>query len=232
MTKIAVAHQPDFMPYLGFFHRLLKADIFIIMDNVQFVKSPNGMTHRDLIKTPQGKSWITLSVEKAPQKTIICDINLSKNTDWENKSLKKIEQNYVGARYFNEIHPYVEEMYSHSYSKLIDINMYSINMLMKIFNINIHSVLLSSLKTSGAKNELLISALKGVGASTYLSGLGAKSYLDTNKFSESGISVVWQHYSPITYPQQFEGFTPNLSSIDLLYNCGIEKSRELLINSL
>jgi hypothetical protein len=228
MINIAVAHQPDFLPHLGFFHKLLNADVFIVMDNVQFVKSPNGMTHRDLIKTSNGKSWLTLSIEKAPQKTTISNINLSKHVNWKNKNLRMLEENYRKSQYFDEIHPFVVELYSKEYKRLIDINIESIRMIMKLLEIDIPLVLLSSLNTTGSKNELLISALEDVGASSYLSGVGSRSYLDSEKFKNKGIKVIWQKYTPIVYMQLFGQFIPNLSSIDMLYNCGIAQSRAFL----
>jgi hypothetical protein len=231
MSITAVIHQPDYLSYPGFFHRLLHSDIFIILDDVQFVKSPNGLTHRDLIKTPKGSSWLTLNTVKAPQKTAINCIKLSEAVDWRIKHLNLIIQNYKKSPFYDEIYPYITNLYKKDYPNLIDINMESIKMLMKLFDINIPIQLASELASNGSKNELLISLLGNVNATHYLSGTGAKAYLKAEQFEKANIKVNWQQYTPVIYPQMFGDFIPDLSSIDMLFNCGIDLSQELLRKS-
>jgi hypothetical protein len=189
------------------------------------------MTHRDLIKTPKGSSWLTLNTVKAPQKTAINCIELSQTVDWRTNNLNLIKQNYKNTPFYNEIFPFIAELYKKDYQTLIEINMESIFMLMKLFDINIPIKFSSELGVSGTKSELLINILKEVNATHYLSGTGAKAYLIPKQFEDANIKVNWQQYTPINYPQMFGGFIPNLSSIDMLFNCGIMKSQELLRTS-
>ena len=133
MKKTVVIHQPDFIPYLGFFHRLLNADLFIVLDNVQFLR--RGWHHRDKLKTPQGDSWFTIGLVKSPQDTKINEIYLS-DDNWEKKHLNLFKQNYKKAKYFHEIFPYIEKLYMTEFSRMIDFNLASIAMLMKLFDIN------------------------------------------------------------------------------------------------
>ena len=86
----------------------------------------------------------------------------------------------------------------------------------------------SSLNPEGKKNELLIDILKKVSAETYLSGVGAKAYMDEKLFENEGIKVIWQNFKHPVYNQLYGNFIPYLSSIDLLFNCGIEESRKTL----
>lgn len=229
MTTTAVIHQPDFLPYPGFFHRLLTADVFIILDNVQFVNNASRcMTHRDLIKTQKGARWLSLSLKRSPIKTNINNICLSQSVDWRKKNIDLIRENYKKAPHYKEIIPLIESIYDKKYQKMIEINMESIHMLMDIFNINTPIKYASSLGANGSKNELLVNILKNINATHYLSGSGAKSYFKSEPFDEANISVIWQKYKPIIYPQLHGDYLPNLSSIDMLFNCGVEESRKLL----
>jgi len=227
MGKTVVIHQPDFMPYLGFFHRLLYCDLFIILDHVQYVSKGSGWHNRDKIKTQNGEKWITISVEKAPLNTSIYEIILSKN-DWEKNNLNLIAENYKKAEFFDEIMPYIQELYSFECEMMMDFNLKSIEMLLKLFDIKIETIMASSLNPEGKKNELLIDILKKVSAETYLSGVGAKAYMDEKLFENEGIKVIWQNFKHPVYNQLYGNFIPYLSSIDLLFNCGIEESRKTL----
>ena len=229
MKKIVVIHQPDFMPYLGFFHRLLHADLFIILDDVQFVgNSSRSWTNRDKIKTQNGDRWLTVSINKAPLNTNINEITINYNVDWQNKNLEILRQNYRKADFFNEIFPSIEALYDKKYEKLLHFNMDSIEMLNNFFGIEIDIVFSSELKTTKTKSERLVELLKQVDATHYLSGVGAKDYHVDEPFKNAGIEVIWQKFQHPIYKQLHGDFIPYLSSIDLLFNCGIKKSREII----
>lgn len=231
MSKTVVIHQPDFMPYLGFFHRFLNADMWVILDSVQFVTGTSrSWTNRDKIKTPSGEKWITVAVQKAPKDTMINEILLSENVDWRNGNLNMLKENYRKAPFFDEIFPYLESLYGLDCKKMADFNIKSVEMLLKLFDINIERGLSSSLNTVGKSNELLVDILKKVGATTYLSGVGARAYYDPKPFEDAGIKVVWQDFKHPIYPQLHGEFIPYLSSIDILFNCGIARSREIIRN--
>ena len=228
--RIVVVHQPDFMPYLGFFDRLLKADIYVIFDNVQFVASSRGWTNRDKIKVSGGWKWITVGTKKAPRNAKISEILLFEDSGWRKTHLNLFYENYRTADYYREIEPYIEELYTFRCEKMMDFNLQSIHMLMRLLDIQIETVLASGLNPIGKSNALIIDIMNKLGAKTYLSGVGAKDYHDQSLYDEAGISVVWQDFRPPIYKQQFGGFIPYLSSIDVLFNCGIEQSRKILRN--
>jgi len=227
-SKIVVIHQPDFLPYLGFFHRFLYADLYVILDMVQFVSSNRSWHNRDKIKTHQGEKWLTVSVKKASRKIRINEVSLAESIDWKAKNINLIVQNYKKAPYFNEIIPHIEELYRFQCKKMVDFNLKSIKILMNLFDIKIETILSSELNPQGKGNTLLVDILKKMNASHYLSGIGAKDYYDPAPYTEADIQVVWQEFSHPVYPQQYGAFIPYLSSIDLLFNCGIEKSRRIL----
>lgn len=227
--KLVVIHQPDFMPYLGFFQRLLQADIYIVMDNVQFVRGSRSMTNRDKIKTANGESWINVGIQKPAYKCKINEVQILQDTQWRVRSLNLIKENYRRADFFDEIYPYLDELYSLKCDKMIEFNMASIKMLIELFGIEeIELKCASELAVTGRSNELIINLVKAVGCHRYLSGIGARNYYIPEMYEEAGIEVVWQEFEHPVYKQQFGEFIPYLSSIDLLLNCGIKQSREII----
>ncbi len=229
MNKTVVIHQPDFVPYLGFFHRFVSADLYLVLDHVQFVNATSqSWTHRDKIKTAQGEKWLTLSVQKAPRDTAINEIQLSDKVDWARNNLNLLAQNYRKAPYFMELFPLVEKLYEAPPSLLADFNLRSIEMLMDLLDLRRPLLRSSDLNPVGASNELLIDLLKKVEATHYLSGVGAKDYMRPDLFLEAGIKVIWQEFKHPVYPQQFGEFIPYLSTLDALFNCGVEGTRKLV----
>ena len=226
--KLVVIHQPDFIPYLGFFDRLDKADIYVVFDNVQYVRSSRGWTSRDKIKTANGERWITVNTQKAPRDTAINQILLSEDDSWRQDHINLLTQNYRKAPYFDEIMPYIRELYQFSCERMMDFNLKSIEMLIKLFDIRIEIVMASDLQPEGKSNELIIDVMKRLGCRRYLSGVGARDYYVPELYEKAGVEVIWQDFKHPVYPQQFGEFIPYLSSIDLLFNCGIEQSRKIL----
>ena len=226
MSKTVVIHQPDFIPYLGFFQRFLTADLFIVQDAVQFSK--RGWTHRDKIKTQAGEAWISLNLRKHPHTTLINQILLSEDTCWQKNHLKTLKVNYQKAPFFDEIFPLLSNIHESASPLMTDLNMQIIELLMDLFDVRLPFVFASTLGARGRSNELLISQLKEVGATHYLSGNGARDYMQPEKFIQAGIEVVWQQFTHPVYPQQFGAFVPYLSSLDVLFNCGVTASRKIL----
>lgn len=229
MTKTVVIHQPDFIPYLGFFHRFLSADLYLVLDHVQFVNgTARAWTHRDKIKTPKGAQWLSISVQKVPRDTPINQVELSDIVEWRGANLRLLEDNYGRVSYYDEIMPSLRRLYAEPTKMLVDFNLCSIRMLMALLDVERPLVLSSALAPKGHKNELLVDLLQKVGAGRYLSGVGARDYLDESLFKAAGIEVLWQDFQHPVYPQQFGEFEPYLSAIDMLFNCGVEESRRLL----
>jgi hypothetical protein len=152
---------------------------------------------------------------------------LAKNA-WRRNNLNLIQNSYEKAPYYSEIMPFINDLYSWDCEKLVEFTIKSAEMLMELFNITIKTVLASDLPIQGKSNELLVDILKQVQADRYLSGVGARAYFDPAPFDAAGIEVIWQDFQHPVYPQLYGDFIPYLSSIDLLFNCGREKSRKIL----
>lgn len=226
--KLVVIHQPDFLPYLGFFDRLIRADIYVVFDNVQFVYGSRSWTNRDKIKTKQGAKWITVATQKCPRDTKIQDVLIQENGDWKSRHLNILTENYKEAGYYKEIMPYMQKLYTSNTKRLMDFNMASIKMLMELLDIDIEIVYASHLGVTGKSNELLVDIMHKLGAKKYLSGVGAKDYYKPEVFEKADIEVIWQQFAHPVYKQLYGDFIPYLSTIDLLFNCGIQESRKIL----
>jgi len=229
MSKVAVIHQPDFLPWIGFLDRLRKADLYIALDHVQFVSgSSNSWTHRDRIKTAAGPRWLTLGTKKAPLGTPINAIELAPGRDWRDTNLNQLRESYRGTPYFTDVFGELEALYARNDEKLVAMTLASIDMLGRMLDVTRPRILSSSLSPRGARNEMLVDLLRKVGATHYLSGVGARAYFEPQPFAEAGIEVLWQAQDHPTYPQPHGAFVPYLSAVDMLFNCGREKSREIL----
>lgn len=226
--KTVVIHQPDFLPYIGFFHRLLNADLFVVLDTVQFLSGSKSWHNRDKIKTRDGEAWLTVPTQKAPQKTPINRILISDDSTWQYRHLNLITHNYKATPFFKEVFPYIEELYTAKEIKLMDFTMKSIDMLMNLFDIQIKASLASDIGAEGKSNELLAAILRNTGATTYLSGVGARAYFDPAPFEQAKVNVRWQDFNHPEYQQLHPPFVPFLSSVDMLFNCGIATSRTIL----
>ena len=113
-------------------------------------------------------------------------------------------------------------------NNLAKYNIFIIEKLMVLFDIKVPILLASTIKYGGKGNSMNIDILNKVGASHYLSGVGAKDYHEDKPFNDANIQVIWQNFTHPVYKQLHGDFIPYLSSIDLLFNCGIERSREIL----
>lgn len=231
MSRTVVIHQPDFAPYLGFFHRFAHADLFIALDHVQFVTNTSrSWTHRDKIKTEAGERWLTLGIKKPPFGTPINEVELVKDSSWVEGNLALLRQNYRKASAYAEVMPVVEGLYRAIPVRMVDFNLRWLEALADLLAVRIPCVLSSTLQPQAQKNELLIDLLQKVGASRYLSGNGARAYMEPEKFAAANIELIWQSFEHPIYPQQFGPFLPNLSVLDALFNCGVMGTRSLVRN--
>ena len=224
-----VIHQPDFLSYLGFFRRLTQCDHFVVLDDAQFVSGTSrSWTHRDRIKTAAGPRWLTLRVNKAPLGTPINRISLVDSPAWRQDCLNLVREHYRTAEYFDEVFPELQAIFANPETNLAKFNVDAILRINALLDINVPLAHSSALATGGKSTERLIAILRKVGATSYLSGVGARAYLDESLFVAAGIELQWQQFDHPRYVQLHGEFEPNLSCIDLLLNCGVEQSRRVL----
>jgi hypothetical protein len=222
---ITFVHQPEYIPWLGFFDKLARCDTFVIYDNAQF--EHGGYQNRNKIKTPQGWKWLTVPIiHNHPQ--IIKDVKIS-GDQWSKEHTRIITQNYEKTPYFKEYFPLIEEALNINHELLIGLNLHLIKLFAEILGIKAKMVRSSEFPYGGQeKNEKLVSMCKFMGAETYLSGSGGKSYVDENAFFNAGIRLQWHSYIHPIYNQKFEGFQSYMSIVDLLFNAG-PQSKEIIL---
>lgn len=213
---IVTIHQPEYLPYIGFFDRISRADIFVILDNVQYQK--NAFINRNKIKTFDGWQWLTVPVKQREALKNINEIEISNEIDWRVKHWKALLYNYNKAPYFKKYSDFFEKLYKQNWTSLANLDIYLIENIMDMLGLKKEIKKSSLLKANGKADDLLINICKELGADTYFSGPGGRGYMDLEKFKEQNINVVFQEFTHPVYAQQFGEFIPNLSIIDLLFN--------------
>jgi len=213
-------HQPNYLPWLGFFDKMLQCDVFIIEDNVQFEEQ--GFQNRTRIKTANGVRWLTVPIKHVGRSLPINEMIIANEAkpDWAKSHWLALKFNYSKAPYWKKYSGFFEQTYSQGWMRLIDLNMHLIKGLGEFLKIKKPLVFASSLGISRRKSELVLAQCKAVGATTLLSGAGGRSYLDLQRFEEEGIRVVFQDFRCPEYPQLTEEFVPNLSVVDYLFWAG------------
>jgi hypothetical protein len=219
--KIISVHQPGYFPWLVYFHKIAVADTFVILDTVPFEK--NGFINRNQIKTSQGWAWLTVPVlTKGKFGGLICNTEVNNNVNWKKKHRESIFQNYSKAAYFEPHTVFLEELYTREWRRLSELNIWLIRYIAKELGINTKIITASQelANVEGKKGELVFNICRALGADIYFSGKMGSDYLDTSLFAESGIRVCFQDYVHPEYKQLNRSFIPNLSIVDLLFNCG------------
>lgn len=218
MSRVCAIHQPNFMPWLGYFHKMEKSDVFVFLDNVDIVTgSAKAITNRIKIKTRQGAIWLTVPIKKGSSKKI-ADQAID-GTSWKGKALKTIDQAYSKASNFESIMPVVEQIINCDSQSLAEFNIHGIQTIARLLKINTPVTSASQLPIdSQDKNERIVQICKYLDASFYYSGQGAKKYHNESVFREAEIRIEYAEFIHPVYPQLHGAFLPGLSAIDYLFN--------------
>lgn len=227
MSKIVSVHQPQYLPWPGFFHKVGKSDYFVFLDTVQFEKG--GFQNRNRIRRPHDWIWLTVPIKsKGRFKQKISEVKIDYAINWQRKHLNSIKMNYARAPFFCNLEKYFKKIYSSRWQYLRALNVHLIQFFLKHLKINTPLYYESKLKTTQKNTDRIIEICEKLGADTYLSGVGGRAYLDEDKFRKAHIKLIYQNFKYPVYKQCFgTNFIPNLSIIDLIFNCG-KKSRDLL----
>jgi WbqC-like protein len=223
---IVAIHQPNYIPGLGFFHKMASADVFVLLDNVQYSK--NNYTNRNRIRSRDEWAWLTVPVRISGHfGQLISQVETAED-GWETRHWKRLLQEYGQAPYFRQYQAWLQPVYARRRINLAEINCELIEFARVSLGIGARVVRASELAVSGQSSDLLLALCKDLGATTYLSGQGGRKYLDVRKFEAAGIAVEYQEFVHPHYPQGRGGFVPNLSILDLLFHAGVESSAILL----
>lgn len=216
--KIAI-HQPAYLPWVGYFHKIKAVDLFIFLDNVQFQKG--SFQNRNKIYSKHGSIWLTVpiltSVGYMDEK--ILNLKIDNNQKWQLKHLKSICNNYSKAPLFKKIMPKIERFYLNKEESLPELCWEMLHVFNDILGIKTPMIRASEIDgLSGKKSDLILDICKSTKASIYLSGDNGKDYLFEEDFLNSGIKIQYQNYKIKDYKQLSDGFVPALGIVDLLFN--------------
>jgi hypothetical protein len=222
VKKIAIL-QSNYIPWKGYFDIIGMVDEFIIYDEVQYTK--NDWRNRNKIKTPKGIQWITIPVY---QRNLLQRISETVTSDpkWKQKNWSTLKTNYGRAPFFKLYAPQFEEFYTNFNSPFLsEINVYLLKLICEILKIKTSITNSAAYQLSGNPTEKLVSLCIQAGASTYLSGPAAKTYLEEDYFKKAGIQVEWMDYTNYPeYSQLYMPFEHGVSILDLLFNTGPDAS--------
>jgi hypothetical protein len=223
---IVAIHQPHFLPWLGFLHRMAHADVFVLLDHVQFER--RNYQNRTMIRNDGEARWFTVPVEQRSQKERVLEKLIDHGVEgarrWGPGHLRTLKHAYREApylsRYVGELRPIFER--EARWEKLVDLNQALLDFLRQAFAIRTPLVRSSELAVEGARGELILNLCLAVGADTLLAGLGgSRGYLDVEAFARAGVRIEFQRFQHPVYRQCGPGpFIAGLSAIDALFNCG------------
>lgn len=216
MTRISI-HQPVYLPWLGFFKKILSSDIFVFLDDVQFEK--NGWHNRNKIKSKEGDLWLTVPVH-AKNNPLLKSIKIDNNLNWSQKHSKSIFLNYSKSKFFDEYWSDYELIYKKNFVTLLELNVEFIKTILKHLDIKTKIIFSSELKTSTTGSDRILEICQKLNASSYLSGIQGPNYLEIDDFKINDIELIIQNFHHPIYKQLYDSFMPNLSTIDLIFNEG------------
>jgi hypothetical protein len=215
---IVAVHQPQYLPWLGYFDKIDKADIFVLLDTVQFKK--NEWQNRNKIKTAQGWQWLTVPVMYTyPQ--LINEVTINNRVNWQHKHRQALLSNYKRAPHFDMVERILGEILSSSWDYISHLNIEAVKRLVTVLGIDTPLYIASELgEFPQDPDERLVALTKHFGAGTYLAGIGGREYMNLDIYNRNGIEVIFQDFRHPVYHQLFGGFEPFMSVIDLILNHG------------
>lgn len=216
---IVAAHQPNFAPWLGFFDKMLHADVLVLLDTVQFTK--RGYQNRTRIKGSGGPSWLTVPVvTKGRYDQTTRDVEIDETVDWRRVHLRTVASVLAKAPHSDAVFDCLEPVYAQPGGRLVELTTGLIGEIVKRLEIPTRLVAASDLDCEGSGSRLMLDLTRAVGGDVYLSGTTGRSYLEPGMFVEAGVDLRYHEFVPFEYPQLHGPFAPGLSCLDYLANVG------------
>ena len=225
---ILTTHQPVYLPWLGLFHKIALADHFVSLNQVQY--QVNDWNNRNKIRTSTGDIWLSVPVKHRNHLNLSYeDILIDNARPWRRKHWKSICQNYKAAPCFKKYADYFEDCYSRDWQTLLDLNESMLVWFLKTLGIDVPISSARAMELQGQKSDLLLDMCVKKRADVFIFGAQGRDYADKDSFAKAGVLPLFQSYRHPVYRQLHGEFMPNLSIIDLLFNCG-EDSLEILMS--
>jgi len=222
-------HQPEFLPWTGLFLKMAACDVFVFLDNVQYLR--RSYQNRNRIKNRDGQQWLTVPLKRAPREQRIMDMNIDVSKDWQQSHVSALKGSYKSAAYYKEVWPLLEPAYEKQWSSLVDLDCFLTESITHGLGLNPRFVRASELNIKGVKAERILNICLELKANRYISGMGGKTYLDEKDFQKHDVEIVYIPPFEMQYQQLCpeKEFMAGLSIIDYLFNRGIGEVRQTLI---
>jgi hypothetical protein len=221
--KITI-HQPEHLPWLGLFHKVSRADVFVVLDNVQFRK--NYFQNRNKARTADGWAWFTVPVTRSID-TVVKDVRIAPAARWKEKWWNTIYLAYKRAPYFEKYSKPIKAELDKRCESLSDFNVGLLKCMNRSMGIGAQFMLASEIGAKGSGSDLILDICKKLKADSYLAGISGRDYLKLDDFKALGVAVEFQEFHHPIYRQLYEPFVPCMSIVDLLFNHG-EKSMSII----
>jgi len=228
-NKIIAIHQPNYIPWLGYFYKIFHCDIFVFHDDVQFSKK--GLHNFHYIKTKDERLRLKIPVAEH-QGILINEVRMKNELSWKTEHLHRIRDAYKKAPYFNEVYSDFESLLSTNTDQLVHFNAKIIQFICKKFGFEREFIFASKLGLKSSRQEKILDILSALNSTMYYSGTGAKTYQNEEEFQIRGIELIYSNFHPFEYPQFWGGFESNISIIDYLMHCGYNWGKVVDNNSI
>ena len=229
--KSICIHQANYLPWAGFFNKNFHSDVYVVFDDVQLPRGKNFVV-RNKIKTQSGEKWLRIPVYEKSNMILQKDVKINNDLNWNEKHWNSINENYKQTKFFSEYKNQFEIIYMKKWEKLIELNLEIIKLIMKILKIESEIKFSSELNISSKGTEKILDIIKKLDGKKYISGTGtgSKRYLNGKEemFEKEGIVLEFKNFQTQDYQQMYEKIIPNLSIIDMLFNIGSKKTREII----
>jgi hypothetical protein len=213
-VAICAIHQPNFFPWLGYFDKIRRADVFVVMDDVAAIKT-GSWTNRVPLAIQGRAAFVGCPMRRWHGMQPICDVRINDDIPWRRKFIRTLEVHYGRARNFPRAMAFLTPLIEHKTDLIAEFNLNAIMAISRLFNIERRFVKQSAFCCAGKGTELLIAITKAVGCDAYMCGGGASGYQIDEMFPASGLGLVYQNFQQVPYGDP-EKFIPGLSVIDYL----------------
>lgn len=219
MSRNIVISQSMYFPWVGMLEQMRLADVFVHYDDVQF--SRGSFSNRVQVKGAHGTSWLTLPLRDFRLGQSIDEIRIDDRSDWRSRHRDTLRQHYLKAPFRDDMLALVDRVFSYESDAVADVSRRSMVELARYFGLDRPTYLSSrDLPVEGTSSQRVCGIVRHLGGTAYLTGHGARNYLDHALFEECGISVCYMDYRRTPYPQMYGAFTPYVTALDLVANCG------------
>jgi len=226
-ARTAAIMQPTYLPYLGYFHLIAAADVFVFLDDVQFAR--RSWQQRNRILGAGGEVMLSIPVQKIDREATIAEIQVSDAEPWREKHLASIRHAYAKRPFFAEGMAFLEAQLSAPVTGLADLNCGLIAAAAGKLGLTTEFVRASALAIPGHRSDHLLALCRAVDATDYLSPTGSHDYMeDDGVFAGAGFPVRFQGFVEIAYRQGREPFVPYMAFIDAVMNLGWAGTADLI----